>query len=247
VRIALVTGGSGGIGAGIVDRLACDGFAVCFTAHAHQDDGERARDRIRAAGGTAECIQTDVSCESHVARLFTEVEARLGTPHVVVSNAGIWPRATVCEMSVAEWDHVITTNLRSTFLVCRAAAQAFRARGMHGRIITVSSGAASRGAIHGAHYAASKAGIVAFSKSLALELAPDRILVNCVAPGTVDTPMPRLGMNEVELADRAHNFIPLGRIGTPDDVANVVAFLADERLSWMTGQTIWVNGGDLMP
>ena len=88
---------------------------------------------------------------------------------------------------------------------------------------------------------------MAFTKSLALELAPDRILVNCVAPGTVDTPMPRLGMTEAELAERARSFIPLGRIGTPDDVAEVVAFLLNERLTWMTGQTIWLNGGDLMP
>ena len=247
MRVALVTGGSGGIGAGIAKRLARDGFAVCLTAHTHPDDGASVRDRIRASGGTAESFQADVSCEADVSRVFEEVQSRLGRLDVVVSNAGIWPRATVCDMSVEEWDQVIETNLRSTFLVSRAAARTFRANGNHGRIVTIASGAASRGAVRGAHYAASKAGIVAFTKSLALELAAEGILVNCVAPGTVDTPMPRLGMTEAELVDRANNFIPLGRLGKPEDVAEVVAFLVNDQLTWMTGQTIWLNGGDLMP
>ncbi|MBV9134935.1 MAG: SDR family oxidoreductase [Chloroflexi bacterium] len=247
MRVALVTGGSGGIGAGIVQRLAHDGFAVAFTAHSDAHAASLLRERVRANGGAAECFPADVSREDDVGRLFEEVHSNLGPLDVIVSNAGVWPRARVCDMSTDDWDHVIATNLRSTFLVCRAAARDFRARRYAGRIVTVSSGAASRGAVDGAHYAASKAAIVAFTKSLALELAPDRILVNCVAPGTVDTPMPRLGMTEAELAERARSFIPLGRIGTPDDVAEVVAFLLNERLTWMTGQTIWLNGGDLMP
>jgi NAD(P)-dependent dehydrogenase (short-subunit alcohol dehydrogenase family) len=247
VRVALVTGGSGGIGASIAERLAQAGFAVGLTAYARPDAGQRVRDRIRGAGGSAECFRADVSSESDVARVFDEVHLKLGAPDVVISNAGVWPRATVCDMSVADWDHVIASNLRSTFLVCSTAARAFRARAASGRIVTIASGAAARGAVRGAHYAASKAGIVAFTKSLALELAPDGILVNCVAPGTVDTPMPRLGMTEAELVNRAHTFIPLGRLGTPADVAEVVAFLVNDRLTWMTGQTIWLNGGDLMP
>jgi NAD(P)-dependent dehydrogenase (short-subunit alcohol dehydrogenase family) len=247
VRIALVTGGSSGLGASIAERLAHEGYAVGLTAHSQPEAGDRVRDRIRGAGGSAECLKADVSSESDVARVFDEIHAALGAPDVVISNAGVWPRALVCDMSVADWDHVIATNLRSTFLVCRAAAQAFRARGADGRIVTVASGAAARGAVRGAHYAASKAGIVAFTKSLAQELAPDGILVNCVAPGTVDTPMPRLGMTEAELIQRAHTLIPLGRLGTPADVAEVVAFLVNDRLTWMTGQTIWLNGGDLMP
>ena len=151
-------------------------------------------------------------------------------------------------MSVEEWDRVMMVNARSMFLVCRAAARHFQRRGKGGRIVTIASGAAARGLVLGAHYAASKAAIVAFTKTLALEVAADQILVNCVSPGIIDTPMPRQGgTSEADLLERARTVVPLKRIGQPADVAEAVAFLLDERLTWMTGQTLWVNGGDLMP
>jgi NAD(P)-dependent dehydrogenase (short-subunit alcohol dehydrogenase family) len=182
-----------------------------------------------------------------VERLFESVLRDFGDLHAVVSNAGIFPRSYVVDMAVEEWDRVQAVNVRSMFLVCRAAARHFKRRGGGGRIVTTSSGSAARGMVRGAHYAASKAAVVAFTKSLALELAADAILVNSVAPGTVDTPMPRGGNTEAELLERARTFVPLRRMGQPEDVAAVVAFLLDERVTWLTGQTIWVNGGDLLP
>jgi NAD(P)-dependent dehydrogenase (short-subunit alcohol dehydrogenase family) len=119
--------------------------------------------------------------------------------------------------------------------------------GSAGRIVTISSGSALRGMPRGAHYSASKAAVIGFTKSLAQELAPGRTLVNCIAPGTVDTRMPRIDATEEFLAERSRTVVPLGRIGQPADIAEVVAFLVDERVTWLTGQTIWVNGGELLP
>lgn len=245
--VALVTGATGGIGAGIASRLAQDGLAVAVHGHARAEQAARVRDALRAGGARAEAYTADLAQEAAVEGLFEAVLRDFGRVDYLVSNAGIFPRSEVVNMAAEEWDAVLATNLRSTFLVCRAAARHLKARGGQGRIVTVASGAAARGAARGAHYAASKAGIIAFTKSLALELAQHRILVNCVAPGTIDTPMPRLGMTEEQLADRARSFIPLGRLGTPADIAETVAFLLGAQVTWMTGQTLWVNGGDLMP
>ena len=248
-RVALITGGSGAIGQGIGRRLAEDGFQVAVHGFGDADRANAVRDELRALGTRAESYQADLSQEDDAESLFAAVLRDFGWLDCLVSNAGIYPRSAVTETSAAEWDAVLGTNLRGTFLICRAAARHLRetGAGSRGRIVTISSGAASRGAVNGAHYAASKAAIIAFTKSLALELAPDRILVNCVAPGTIDTPMPRLGMTEEQLQERAQAFIPLGRLGTPADVAEVVAFLLEERVTWLTGQTIWLNGGDLLP
>jgi len=246
-RVVLVTGASGGIGAGVADRLAEDGWRVAVHGHANATRAVAVRDRIRATGVDAESYVADLSEESAVEQLFRDIIARFGDLHAVVSNHGIFPRSLVVDMSVEEWDRVLAVNSRSMFLVCRSAARHFKRRG-GGRIVTVASGAASRGLVLGAHYAASKAAIVAFSKTLALELAADQILVNCVAPGTIDTPMPRgHGTSEEVLQERARTLVPLQRMGQPRDVAEVVTFLLNDRLTWMTGQTLWVNGGDLMP
>ncbi len=242
-----MTGASSGIGAGIAERLCADGWTVAIHGHAGASRATALRDRLRARGATVETYLADVSDESAVDGLFASILRDLGDLDAVVSNAGIFPRSRVIDMSVAEWDRVQAVNARGMFLVCRAAARHFTRRGRGGRIVTTASGSASRGMPRGAHYAASKAAVVAFTKSLALELAADGILVNAVAPGTVDTPMPRGGNTEAELLERARTAVPLRRMGRPEDIAAVVAFLLDERVTWLTGQTIWVNGGDLMP
>ncbi len=245
-RVVLVTGASGGMGGGITARLAEDGWALALHANANASKLSDLRGDLRAAGGDAQCYTADLSNEAAVGRLYLELIRDYGRLDAVVSNHAIFPRSLVVDMTAEEWDRVMAVNLRSTFLLCRAAAIQFRSQGTGGRIVTVASGTASRGQILGAHYAASKAAIIAFTKSLAQELASDRIIVNCVSPGTVLTAMPRQVSTDEEIIDRARRLVPLGRIGQPEDIGEVVAFLLNERLTWMTGQTIWVNGGDLM-
>ena len=245
-RVVLVTGASGGIGSSIAARLAEDGWAIALHANSNAAKVMEVRDRLRAAGSDARSYVGDLSNETAVEEIFQGLEKDYGRLDAVVSNHGIFPRSLVVDMSVEEWDRVLAVNLRSTFLVCRAAALLFRREGTPGRIVTVASGTASRGQVSGAHYAASKAAIIAFTKSLAQELAEDGIVVNCVSPGTVLTSMPRQVNTDEEILDRARRLVPLGRIGQPEDVAEVVPFLLNDRLTWFTGQTIWVNGGGMM-
>jgi 3-oxoacyl-[acyl-carrier protein] reductase len=240
----LVTGASGGLGGGIAARLVEDGWSVALHAYSNPDT-VRAK-HGRPLGRDSRLYVADLSVESAVKSLFDELVRDYGRLDAIVSNHGIYPRSLIVEMSADEWDRVLAVNLRSTFLVCRAAVTQFRRQGSGGRIVTVASGAASRGQARGAHYAASKAAIIAFTKTLARELAEDGIIANCVAPGTVLTSMPRQENTDQEIMERAKMLVPLGRIGQPEDIAEVVCFLLAERLTWVTGQTIWVNGGDLM-
>jgi NAD(P)-dependent dehydrogenase (short-subunit alcohol dehydrogenase family) len=229
--------------------LAEAGFAVAVHGYAGIERAQAVRDELRATGAQAEAYQADVASEDAVERLFADVIRDFGQIDCLVANAGIYPRSAVVDMQADEWDRVLGVNLRGTFLTCRAMARHLKARqiGSDGRIVTISSGSAKRGAPHGSHYSASKAAIIGFTKSLALELAPDRTIVNCIAPGTIDTPMPRIDATEEYLAERSRTVVPLGRIGMPADIAEVVAFLVDPRVTWLTGQTIWVNGGELLP
>jgi 3-oxoacyl-[acyl-carrier protein] reductase len=150
------------------------------------------------------------------------------------------------EMTLAEWERVISINLTGTFITAQAAAKAMIEKGNPGAIVTLASGIAVRGRAAGAHYAASKAGVIGLTKSLALALAKHQIRANVVAPGLTDTPMARHVMSEDEMRLRAQD-VPLGRYGQPDDIANVICFLLSDASRWMTGQTLHANGGVTMP
>jgi NAD(P)-dependent dehydrogenase (short-subunit alcohol dehydrogenase family) len=163
---------------------------------------------------------------------------------ILVNNAGIYPVSPVEEMREEEWDRVIDTNLVGTFLCSRAVAGKFLAQGS-GRVISITSGRAFQGAKNAAHYASSKAGIIGFSKSLALELAPRRITVNVICPGITDTAQPRGHQSEEEIYSQAQK-IPLGRIGQPEDLVGTAVFLASDGAAFITGQTLIVNGGSIM-
>ena len=240
-RIALVTGASRGIGRAIAHRLAGQGATVVAAAR-----GDHAADAVAdvvSKGGHAEAVSLDVTDAAAVERLPGEIVARHGRLDIVVSNAGIARDQLLMRMKRDEWDAVLATNLTATFLLAQAAMRPMlKQRG--GRIIAVSSVVGQMGNAGQTNYAASKAGLIGFAKALAREVASRSITVNVVAPGMVDTDMTR-AITEQAQVDWASQ-IPLGRLGTSDDVAAAVCFLASDEASYITGHVLAVNGGMYM-
>jgi NAD(P)-dependent dehydrogenase (short-subunit alcohol dehydrogenase family) len=242
-RVAIVTGASGGIGKSICKVLATEGADI--VAHYLRDQAgvEVAAAAVNAAGRQVEVVKADVGVASEAQALVRRSLDVFGRLDILVNNAGTYPRSWALEMTEDEWDTVLDTNLKGTFMCSQAAARYMKQNGA-GRIVNMSS-VAIRGQPRGAHYSASKAGIIGLTRALALEWAPE-VLVNCVAPGIIDTPQPRMGLNEEQIEARFKS-LPLPRIGEPEDVAQVVLFFVAESSSWITGQTLHVNGGDMMP
>ncbi len=242
-RIAIVTGAGQGIGRAIALGLAREGARVAI-ADVNEECANSVKNEIEAAGGRALVIRTDVSNEDSVQAMVERSLQEFGRVDILVNNAGIFPTSPVEEMSEEDWDRVIGTNLVGAFLCSRAVVAKFLEQGS-GRIISLTSGRAFQGAKNGAHYAASKAGIIGFSKSLALELAPHGITVNVICPGITDTAQPRGHQTEEQIYAQAQR-IPLGRIGQPEDLVGPAVFLASDAAAFITGQTIMVNGGSIM-
>lgn len=240
-KIAIVTGASRGIGRAIALTLAARGASVVAAARASNADSTV--QAILEQGGKAEAASLDVTDRAAVEQLVTGAHKRHGRLDIVVSNAGIARDQLMLRMKQSEWDEVIATNLTATFTLCQAALKPM-IRQRSGRIITVSSVVGQMGNAGQANYAASKAGLIGFCKALAREVASRQVTVNVVAPGLVDTDMTRAlaaGSRDTWAAA-----IPLGRLGTPEDVASAVAFLASEEASYITGQVLAVNGGMYM-
>jgi len=242
-RTAIVTGAAQGIGRAIARGFAREGASVVI-ADVNQESARTVKNEIEAGGGKALAIRTDVSDESSVQAMAKESLAEFGRVDILVNNAGIFPTSSVEEMSEEDWDRVIGTNLVGAFLCAKAVVPKFLEQGS-GRIISLTSGRAFQGAKNGAHYAASKAGIIGFSKSLALELAPHGITVNVICPGITDTAQPRGHQTEEEMYAQGQR-IPLGRIGQPEDLVGPAIFLASDAAAFVTSQTILVNGGSIM-
>jgi 3-oxoacyl-[acyl-carrier protein] reductase len=237
-RTALVTGGARGIGLAIATALAGRDAKVALV-DVDQLALEGAARLLHK--GTA-FFEADVSKPDDVRRSVEATVARFGRLDILVNNAGICPLTTFSEISVEEWDRVLVVNLTGAFLFCQAALPHLRRSGRKGRIISISSVAGRMGGLTvGAHYAASKAGLIGLTKSLARLLAEDGVTVNCVAPGTTETSLTDSWSREAR--DTLRDGIPLGRFAEPDEIAEAVCFLASDRASFITGATLDVNGG----
>lgn len=246
-RVAVVTGGASGIGLGSAQRLAADGFAVALLDWAGDAAVEEA-DKINAGGGHAIGVTCDVSDRAAVQAAYDTVRAELGPIAVVVTSAGVESFDDIFDITEEIWDRVIAVNLTGTFNCIQLAAPDMVEAGW-GRIVTIASSSAQSGTARMAHYVASKGGVIALTKAFAHEFAKNNVTVNTIPPTLVDTPMARnaeaAGDIPLPIADIA-GFVPLGRAGTPDDIAGAVSFLCSDDASYITGQVLGVNGGMYM-
>jgi 3-oxoacyl-[acyl-carrier protein] reductase len=240
-KTALVTGGNQGIGWAIAAAFAADGARVVV----NYPDQDRYPERLGELGAGASAIKADIGKLADIEAMFASLDEQKIAVDVLVNNAGIFPRAGVLDLDEATWDAVHDVNLKGTFFCAQQAARRMVAR-RSGTIINLASVSAVEPDANGAHYCASKAGVVGLTKSLALALAPHGITVNALGPGLTDTAQPRYGMTEQEMADYVRTRIPMGRIAQPEDIARGALFLASDLARFMTGQTIFINGGSLM-
>src|SRR5437667_9492285 len=247
---ALVTGANSGIGEGVARALGAAGAAVVVNYVSKPDAAEKIAEHIRGNGVEAMAIRADVSNEAEVEAMFASVAREWGGVDARVTNAGLQRDAPVTEMTLQEWNTVLSVNLTGVFLCSRVAARSMIQRGVRpgisraaGKIICISSVHEVIPWAGHVNYAASKGGVGMFMKSLAQELAPYRIRVNSVAPGAIMTPINRDAWNTPEALGRRLKLIPYGRIGLPEDIGKVVAFLASDDADYIHGQTIYVDGG----
>lgn len=241
-QIALVTGASRGIGQAIALELGKQGAVVIGTATS--ENGAQAIDAyLKAAGIKGAGLALNVNDSAQIEQMLTAIRNQFGEVSILVNNAGITKDNLLARMSEEEWDDVLATNLKSVFRLSRAVLRAMM-KARSGRIISISSVVGSMGNPGQANYAASKAGMAGFSKSLAQEIGSRNITVNCIAPGFIDTDM-TLALGDEQRAKLVEN-VPLKRLGQPADIAAAVAFLASPAASYITGITLHVNGGMYM-
>jgi 3-oxoacyl-[acyl-carrier protein] reductase len=238
-KVAIVTGAGQGIGHGIALKLAREGARV-VASDANVETALQTASEIESLGHTALSMRTDVADPSEVSQMVEETVAQFGKIDILINNAGIARSGTLLKLTEQAWDEVLDVNLKGVFRTTQAVAR-YMIAAKYGKIVNVSSIYGRTGTVGDSNYAASKAGIVGFTKSTARELARYNINVNAILPGMIDTPLLR-GIPERYL-DPMIEEIPLGRVGAPEDIANVAAFLASDKASYVTGATIEVTGG----
>lgn len=239
-KIALVTGSSRGIGRAVAIRLAEDGYDICVNYEKRDDKAQETVSIIRSLGRRAIAVKADVSDRPSVEAMFNRVREQLGEVDLLVSNAGIAGQIQIQDVTKERWDRFFAVNTGGAFNTVQCALPHM----LHehkGCIITISSIWGLRGASCESVYSATKAAVIGFSRSLALELAPSGIRVNCIAPGVIDTDM--LDELPAGVKDSLADETPLGRLGRPEDIAEAVSFLASEKAGFMTGQVITSDGG----
>ena len=239
-QVALITGASRGIGRAVATELSRQGYAVCINYIQSREAAEALAAQLRGQGREAIAVQADVANSGAVNAMVRQVEAELGPVTLLVNNAGISWHGLFQDMDDSEWDRTLAVNLTGARNTARAVLPRMISE-KSGCIVNISSMWGLRGASCEVAYACSKAAIVGLTRSLALELAPSRIRVNCVAPGCIETDMVRV-LGE-ETREMLVEETPIGRLGTPEDIAHAVAFLASEKASFITGQILTADGG----
>ncbi len=256
-RVAVITGGSRGIGAAAVKMFAEAGAQIVFSYHRKRAAADKVAAQARSFGGEVISVRADLRKMADAKKLIETAARRFGRLDVLVANAGIWNEEDIPieKLSERQWDAMMATNLKSVYSVIRYAVPVMKRQTRlrqgfggqaGGRIIALSSTAGQRGEAFHAHYAASKGAVISMVKGLSTELAPYRILVNCVAPGWVDTDMSWPVLKQPKLRKWVYRQIPLGRVATPEEVAGPILFLASDLATFMTGEIVNVNGGAVL-
>ena len=242
-KVAGITGGNQGIGLGIAQRFIQEGAAVAICYRADSAGAELAAERLRSAGGKAVAIQADVSKLADGQRFVSETVSQLGGLDVLVNNAGVEKRASFWDVTEADYDFVLNVNLKGLFFVTQAMVRYLMQAKRPGKIINLSSVHEELPFPHFSSYCASKGGVKMLTRNLSIELAPFNITINNIAPGAIETPINKNLLNDpVKLNSLLEN-IPLRRLGKPEDVASIAAFLASDESSYVTGTTFVVDGG----
>jgi 3-oxoacyl-[acyl-carrier protein] reductase len=244
-KIVLVTGAQQGIGRAVALRFAQEGADVALNFLDDKASAESIATQIEAMGQRCAMVQANVAKSADIREMVATVENELGPIDVLVNNAGIFPRAPFLELAEDEWDAVLTTNLKGSFICAQEVARRMVEAQRPGVVINLASGAPYRGSFRSTAYMASKLGIVGLTRGMARDLTPHRIRVNAVAPGVTNTAMPRLGNTEEQLAELAQR-LPTGALAEPEDIADVIVFLATDDARHLIGQLIHVNGGDYL-
>lgn len=242
-KVAIVTGGSGGIGQALCERLAKEGAKIVINYRSSKDEAEETKEKVEQVGSEALIVQADLSKVDQINHLVRETINHFGKVDILVNNAGLEKRADFWDVSESDYDLVLNVNLKAVFFATQAVVKHFRETNNKGRIINISSVHEELPFPHFTSYCASKGGMKMITRNLAVELGPMGITINNVAPGAIATPINQDLLDDPEQLKKVTKNIPLGRMGEPEDVAGMVAFLASDEAKYITGATFFVDGG----